>query len=287
MWRRAIFVFLVIAAAAGCTRSDATSGDPKKRRIVCLTPSSTEIVAALGALDEIVGVDEYSRYPPGVHGLPKVGDFLHPNLEAILALHPDIVVLDSVQTQVQLVLQNTGITVVSPPMQTIDDIRSALVTIGAAIGRTDEASALVATFDAEIRLVTDGATSAAARAGGRPRVLFVVDRELGGLGKIWAAGPDTYMDQIIRLAGGVNVLADAPVRSVNLSAEEVIARAPDVILDAVHTTDVTRARADWDVLASVPAVRTGRIHILADPAVVSPGPRLPGVLRVVAKHLWP
>ncbi len=290
MW---LFVFglAALAGGGGCTRRDATGRDPAQHtiahRIVCLTPSSTEIVAALGAVDEIVGVDEYSSYPPLVHGLPKVGSFMSPDLEAILALHPDILVADAVQTQIGASLQGSGITVVSVPMQTIDDVRHGLVTVASAIGRTAEGRAAAARLDHDLVEIGALADDAAKRAGRKPRVLFVVDREIGGLGKMVAAGPGTYLDELVRRAGGDNVLADAPVPYVNLAAEEVIRRAPEVILDAVHTDEGEHVLSDWNVLASVPAVANHRVYLLADSSVVSPGPRLAEVLRTIMTRLWP
>lgn len=284
-------VILVVAALLSCSREQAapradSGGKAARLRVVCLTPSSTELVAAVGATDTIVGVDRFSAYPPEVHSLPKVGDFLSPNLEAILSLHPDIVVADAVQTEVVAKLQTTGMTVLSLPMQTIDDVREALRSVGRALGREAEAERAIAALDGDLQSVREHAARAAARAGAPPRVLFVVDRQPGSLGGLVAAGPGSYLDELLRHAGAENVLADSPVRYANISVEEVIARRPDVILDAAHTDDAGRARADWNLLSSVPAVQTGRVHVLADTAAVSPGPRLGQVLARVTKLVW-
>jgi iron complex transport system substrate-binding protein len=101
-----------------------------------------------------------------------------------------------------------------------------------------------------------------------------------------AAGPGTYIDDLLRRAGVDNVLSDAPVRYVQISAEEVLARAPDVILDAVHADDPRKAREDWNVLAAVPAVKAGRVHVLGDPLFVTPGPRLDQAFTRLVDILW-
>jgi iron complex transport system substrate-binding protein len=118
-------------------------------------------------------------------------------------------------------------------------------------------------------------------------VLFVVDRRTGGLAGMVAAGPGTYIDDLLRRAGVDNVLHDASVRYVQISAEEVLARAPDIILDAVHADDPTRAREDWAPLGSVPAVARGRVHVLGDPLFVTPGPRLDEAFARLVTILWP
>jgi len=280
----AVLTLLAAFAAGACDRPAA--GSRETRRVVCLTPSSTELVAAVGAAAWIVAVDQFSAFPPEVRKLPKVGDFLSPNLEAILAQHPDIVVVDAVQTEVARTLSSHGIRTLGVPMQTVDDVRAGLVTVGRALGREPEARAAVARLDADLRDVGALGARALTERGRRPRVLFVVDRQVGGLGNLVAAGPGTYLDELLRRAGADNVLADSPVRYAKITAEEVIARAPDVILDAVHAPDAAAARADWSVLASVPAVKSGRVHVLADAVFVSPGPRLGEALRRLAPLIW-
>jgi iron complex transport system substrate-binding protein len=242
-------------------------------------------VDALGASDLIVGVDKFSVIPESVQHLPKVGDFLSPNLEAMLALHPDIIFLDAVQTNVETGLIQTGIRVFSVKMQTVDDVTNALRTAGDALGRPDAAARVIQALRARLDDESARATAAAARAGHRPRVLFVVDRRPGGLAGMVAAGPGTYIDELLHRAGADNALGDASARYVQLAAEEVIRRAPDVIFDAAH--DVTEhGAADWAPLASVPAVARGRVYLLSSTMYVTPGPRLGDALAGLVGFLW-
>jgi iron complex transport system substrate-binding protein len=282
---------LLLGALLACRSSvavgDAGSVASGRHRIVCLTPSSTELVAALGAAGEIVGVDKYSSYPDEVAHLPRVGDFLSPDMEAILALHPDIAVLDAVQDKVAAKLQAAGITAVSLEMQTVEDVRKGLVRLGSAIGRATEAEQALARLDAALQSAGDLAARRRAAGSKAPRVLFVVDRQAGSLAGLVAAGPGTYLDELLTLLGAQNVLMYSSVRYSNLSAEDVITFAPDIILDAAHTEDAARAVADWQALSSVPAVAAGRVHVLADPAVIAPGPRLGAVLARLAPLIWP
>jgi iron complex transport system substrate-binding protein len=277
----------VLGGAGACGRSDHRPTQSGKHRIVCLSPSSTEVVAALGATDEIVGVDQYSLYPLAVQHLPKVGDYISPNLEAILALHPDIAVLDAVQSQAQGRLQAAGITTVSMKMLTIDDVRIGLHQVARTLGRETQANALVAQLDAELSRLRDEAAKKRGASGHAVRVLVVVDRQPGGLGGIYAAGPHTFLDEVVTLLGGENVLASAPVSYANLAADHVIALAPDVILETTPATDAAKARADWNVLASVPAVAHGRIYQVADPTLQAPGPRLTQGIARLLPLLWP
>jgi iron complex transport system substrate-binding protein len=279
-------LFAIALFASACSGASAPPPSDGAHRIVTLTPSSTEIVAALGATGELVGVDQFSEHPPAVKELPKVGDFLRPNLDAILALRPTVVVADAVQTQLAPALRDARVTLVAVPIQTIADVRAAYETIGRAIGRGDEGARLAAALGRRLDEISASAAARARAAGGKRRALFVIDRQLGGVGTVYVAGRGTYLDEILALAGAENVMADGPPGYYTIPAEEIIRRAPDVILDAVHTDDAGRAARDWAPLDSVPAVRAGRVHVLADPAVVSPGPRLGEVLDLVARLVW-
>jgi iron complex transport system substrate-binding protein len=282
-----------IATGIGCRRMDPAAGRASdggsggaRHRIVCLTPSSTELVAAVGATDEIVGVDRYSSYPPEVLHVTRVGDFLSPNLEGILALAPDIAVLDATQDKVGAKLQAAGITTVSLPMHTLEDVRSGLLAVGRALGREREAQAAVARLDGDVAAARERAKARAAD-GPRPRVLVIVDRQGRGLGGLVGAGPSTFIDELLAILHADNALARAPSPYPQLSTENVISLAPDVIVDAAHTMDAVRARGDWDILTSVPAVARGRVHVVADGTLLSPSPRAGQTLARLFPLVWP
>jgi len=283
---RAALLPLFLLFSLGCNPPRGQEIGSAPRRIISLTPSTTELVAEVGALPLVVGVDQFSAWPPAVRSLPKVGDFLSPNLDAIVSLHPDLVLADEVQSSVIRTLGSMGIRTVGLPMQTIEDVRAGLVRVGREVGRAGDGEAARARLDARLAGVAAAAARAHASRGRRPRVLFVVDRQVGGLGSMVAAGPGTYLDDVLRRLGAENVLSDSPVRYAKISVEEVITRAPEVILDAVHTSETDRARADWDVLSTVPAVRDRRVHILGDTLFVSPGPRLGEVLERLVPLVW-
>jgi len=209
-----------------------------------------------------------------------VGDFLTPNVEAIVALSPDVVFVSDVQADAGRALRDVGIHTVELPVLTVDQVHAAIDVIGRELGAEAEARALNARLRAEL-------ADAAKLAGSGPRVraLLVVDRELGGLASMVVAGPSSYLDDLVTRAGGVNVIDDASGGYIRIAPETVVERAPDVILDAVHTSDVAHAVADWDTLATVPAVKNQRVIVFADRAVVTPGPRLGAVVRRIAQAL--
>ena len=296
------FFSMVIAISGGCrrhadssikggenaTRPGPAASDRVHRRVVSLTPSLTEIVFALGAGERIVGVSDFCDYPPEVKTRPRVGTFLQPSVEKILALRPDLILVDAVQQDVAAALQAAGggAQVLAIPMNDLEQVRAAILKVGSGLGdRQTEAAALLAQLDRELgevkRLV--------GRRGSRPppKVLFVVDRQLGGLRGVVAAGPGTYLDELVRLAGGANIFADLKVRYAKVAVEAIEERQPEVIFDTVHSdpTQNTRVRADWLALRNVPAVQSGRIYVLADREFVTPGPRLAKALQQLVSLL--
>jgi iron complex transport system substrate-binding protein len=251
--------------------------------VVTTTPSSTELVAAAGGAGRIVGIDRFSDYPPQVVGLPVIGDFMSPSVEAILQLRPDLVVLDKVQTRTAAALAQGGVRTLVLEMHTVEDVLEGLSAAGRALGTEREAGAARAAIEREVAAVR-GRGRARAR---RPRALMIVDRELGALRGLVAAGPGSYLDQLLAMVGGENVLSGASTRYPNIAPETVIEARPDVILDAVHTKDAAAARRDWGQLERVPAVAGKRVHILVDTYYKSPGPRLVLALRGLEAMLFP
>ncbi len=247
-------------------------------RIVTLMPSATEVVAALGATSMLVGVDEYSVFPPEVTKLPKVGSFLSPNLETIVSLRPSMVIVDDVHGPSAGALRDAGIKTVPCALHALPDIKTALRTVGAELGKAAEATRVID----EIETALDAA--AAKRPAKRPRVLLIIDREAGGLGNLVAAGPGSWLDELLAVVGGENVLATSGVRYPKLSLEEVLRGQPDVILDVSYAArnDV----ASWKTV-DVPAVKQGRVVALAEPYLTAPSPRVKDALETLATAIAP
>jgi iron complex transport system substrate-binding protein len=233
----------------------------------------------------VVAVSDYCDYPDEARQRPRVGSFLSPNIERVLALKPDLVLLDGVQRDAAGLLEQAGVRVLAVPMQDLKQVREALLLIGAALGdRQEAAAALRKSIDREIAEVRQQAAHLPTR-----RALFVVDRQPGGLRGLVVAGPGTYLDELLQLAGGVNVFGDLKARYAKIAVEAIEERRPEVILDAVHTEAGTASqlKQDWNELPGVPAVANQRVYVLASTEFVTPGPRLGEVLRRLFGLLHP
>ena len=262
-------VALAALAASACGRSEAPASQGV--RVVTLSPSATEVVIALGGKDTLVGVDDYSgELAPGVS---HVGSFLTPNLDAIVQLRPTFVVVDDVHADAARKLADTGVATVECAVHALPDVKSALAVVGDRLGKKDAADAAIADIDGAI------ADARAHRPARRPRVLAIIDRTDGGLGGLVAAGPGSWLDELLAIAGAENVLAASGVRYPKISLEEVLRGKPDVILD-LSTHDVE----PWKGI-DVPAVTAGRVRRVVEPALMHPSPNIRGALAALAKAL--
>jgi len=264
----------------------------KPQRIVSIAPSTTEILFAIGAGDRIIADTTYCDYPPAAEKLPKIGGYSNPDVEKILALSPDLV-LGARGTPVALFkqLQSLNLTVAAIDAESsFDQVFESIRLIGRIAGEDRRAAELVEKLTARRDAVVD--KTARLTASQRPRVLFAFVP-----GDLFSAGKGSFIDEIIRLGGGVNIAAKTQSPWPQLSLETVIADDPQVILTLpgsmgdtheplTDTAAVARFRAlpRWKTIS---AVKNGRVHVLEDDAMTLPGPRLLDGLEGAAKAIHP
>jgi len=198
------------------------------------------------------------------------------DLETIVALRPTLVIVDDVHGQTAGALNDAGIATAACAIHALPDVKAALRTVGTRIGRSGEADRVIAGIDAALD------RAAAARPTRRPRVLAVIDREAGGLGNLVSAGPGSWIDELLAVVGGENVLAAAGVRYPKISTEEVLRARPDVILDLSYAA--RSGIAEWDHL-TVPAVASHRVRALQDAYLIAPSPRVGEALAALARAI--
>jgi len=247
-------------------------------RIVSTSPSITETLFALGLGDRVVGVSAFCRFPPEVLRLPKVGTFLKPDAELIAGLRPDLVVVHELSTGIDRRLASLRIQFAVVDRGTLASVFSSIRQIATAAGAAARADALVA--DIERRL--DGVRRAGSSAL-HPRVLFIIGRNPGTLTDLVAVGPGSYINDLIEIAGGRNVLAiKGQPEYPRISMETVLRLDPDVIVDTVdmgETEAERRLRQPinerlWSGYNTLTAVKTRRVHAATTDALVVPGPRV-------------
>ncbi len=248
----------------------ARSEDPP--RVLSLAPSITEMVYTLDAGDLVVGVTDYCRFPQEAAEKPKVGGYLNPNFERMVALRPTVALLTPGETDLDRRLGGAGIRTVAVRTETLADIREGLLAIGRELGHEEEAKGAVQTFEGELAALRE-----AGRELGEPRVLLVLGRPMGPVREIFSAGPGTFVDELMTAAGARNVLEGTKVPYPTVSREFLIANPPDVVVETrsgeLDYTEAEKeeARVAWK-RALGPGATGTRILFLNDPHLTIPGP---------------
>ena len=264
----------------------ATSG-AQQRRIVSLVPALTEMLFAIGAGPQVVGVSSFDQFPPEVAKLPRLGALLDPDTERILSLRPTLVAIYGSQTELQAQFTRAGIRTYVYRHGGTETIYRTMRELGDATGQRPQAERIVQSLQARIDAVR-------ARVRGRtpPKVLLVIGRQPGTLREIYVSGGVGFLQEMLEVAGGRNVFADVRRESAQPSQEAILARAPDLVVE-VHaegmfkTTSVDKEKAVWASLSSMPAVRNNRVHVLVGQYLVVPGPRIADAAETLARTLHP
>jgi ABC-type Fe3+-hydroxamate transport system substrate-binding protein len=252
-------------------------GQEKPRRIVSTAPSITEALFALGLGGQVVGVSRFCDFPREVEKLPKVGTYLKPDPEAIARLAPDLVFVQGNPAELVDRLQALHISFAKVPHGTLADVFAGIEIIAKAGGVPDRAAPLIHHIQTSL-----DAVAAKAKALPSPRVLMIMARKQGMLTDLVAIGPDNYVNQILQIAGGNNVLAKAgQPQYPRISLETVLRENPDVILDMSGTQEPEAQRqseragalALWGQNDELTAVRKGHVYIGTSNAMLVPGPR--------------
>jgi iron complex transport system substrate-binding protein len=255
-------------------------------KIVSLAPSNTEILFAIGAGDRLIGRDDFSDFPAEAAAIPSVGS-LYPsvNAEAIVALQPDLVLAAGITNPDDIKhLADLGLTVYATSIaKTLDDIYNDINAVGTLTGQSEQAASLVADMKTRVDAVAAKTNAMTVK----PIVFYELDATEPS--KPWTAGPGTFIDQMISLAGGTNAGNIASSDYAQLSLEQLVAQNPDIIVLGSatfggQTPELVAARPGW---GDIKAVKDNAVYTFDDNLVSRPGPRVVDGLEQLAKLIHP
>ncbi len=289
----AMVVSLLVSAVIGCqpqfqpgTYTDdmgrAVSINKVPERIVSHVPPITETLFALGLGDKVVGVCDYCDYPEEAKSKPSVGNYFNPSIESIVALNPDLVLTDGHSEGIKQ-LDSLGIKYLVIDPKDIDGIFKDIELLGKVTGVEGRARKLTEDMREDISSVLNRVKDAP-----RVKALYLVDAT--DLNNPWTAGPGSFADSLISMAGGENIASKASAPWVQFSIEQIVSAGPQVvILPSTHGTAFTlpetlRGHPAW---REIPAVKQGRIAIIDGDLVDGYGPRIVQGLEELAKIIHP
>ncbi len=248
--------------------------------MISLSASTTEALFAVGAGAEVVGRSRFCDYPPEALAVPSVGGFVDPSFEAVLGLAPDLVTGVQGPGGRALVDQvaSRGIATYFPPTTTLAEIDAMIAGLAERVGRAERGRAVVDSSRRHREALARALVGVA-----RPRVLVVF-----GLRPVHVAGPDSFNDEMLRAAGGVNAVVRGP-RYPQLTIETVLALDPDVVLDTTMATEGSPSvrAAELPGWKELRAVKEGRVVRVTANEVLRPGPRVAHGIAILARALHP
>ena len=279
------FTFFLILQADAKTvvdqmrRTMTVPDNPK--RVVSLAPSITEIIFALGQEDLLKGVTTYSNYPPAALMLPKVGSYIRLDLERIVALKPDLCIAikdgNPKAAADRLTALNIPVYAVNP--LDIETVAQTVIEIGGLLNAEEKARDLAEQMHTRVRRVKN----LVAKTTHRPRVFFQI-----GIAPIVSVGSDTFINELIVLAGGENLAAGSAAYP-RFNREQVLSLAPEVIIISSMTRGASfeQIKAEWQSWPKIPAVQNHRIDIVDSDLFDRPSPRLVEALELLVKLIHP
>lgn len=252
--------------------------DKAPQKIVSLAPSVTEILFAIGAGSKVVGVQDFSTYPPEALALPKIGGFPL-NYELIASLQPDLCIGADITSPDDIAkLEGLGLKVMVVNRTDLEGIFSNIEMVGKAVGLDTPANDMAASLRAELKALQEQVKTAATK----PRVFMELDETL------YTVAPGSFIHPLIEMAGGANIAADSTNPYPQFSAEQIIAKDPEVIIlaDAAYgvTAEQVKARPGWDAIT---AVKNGAVHPIDGDIISRPGPRILEGLKALVALIHP
>jgi len=242
---RGLGIVLLGLLLAGCGRNEThpSRAEPSASRVICGTPAVAEIVFSLGCGDQVVGVSAFTVWPPEAAAKPVIGGALSPNRERILMLEPTLILSQGKAEPLGGFARSHDIGFLSFPLDTLDELRTAITGFASALGAEGKGAGLLARMESGF----------AALPSGEPVSVFIaIGHAPGDLSALMTSGPGTFLDELVTRAGGSNVFADVQLAWPRISRESLIRRAPKILLDfqpsPLNADQLAKRVADWENL---------------------------------------
>ncbi|HEX9666773.1 MAG TPA: ABC transporter substrate-binding protein [Thermodesulfobacteriota bacterium] len=261
------------------------NSDKNPQRIVSLSPNVTEIIYGLGAWDKIVGVTMYSDFPPEADAVPKVGGWVNPNLEAIVRLKPDLVIFMTDQDSIfGDNIRKLGLnTLAVDSNKSIKDIQNSILQLGKVLQKEQEAENLSNKINSNFEEISSKTSEVP-----KKRVLFVVGRNPGTLEDIYVIGRDNYINELINLAGGENVVKSNRF-ALKIAKDAILSFDPQVIIETTYDKTENKGSTikTWGGLKEISAVKNNEVHVVSSSELLRPSQRIIEGAYILAHILHP
>ncbi|MBM15424.1 MAG: hypothetical protein CMH75_04965 [Nitrospina sp.] len=278
------FVFLVSLYSGFLNSLEASSRfKHQPQRIISTSPSITEILFELGLKERIVAVTDFCSYPEEACLLPSIGGVLNPDIETIISLTPDLIIQQTDSEKMKNNFKSLGIPTLSINVRTISDIFESINRLGKELNCQKTAKNLLSFLKNKINNYKLGLM-------GRPKkkVLLLLGDSSNPGRDLYAVGPGTFLNELLVLSGGKNILTNSKAQYPKLSKEYIIEQSPEIIIEAGPKSNLSQKKIDyrveqWNRFPTIQAVKNKRIHFIGADYILIPGPRLVKILESFAK----
>ena len=256
-------------------------------RIISSSPSITETLFELGLKDRVIAVTDFCEYPKEACQLPSIGGMLNPNMETVVSLNPDLIIHQPGNQRLRNNAISVGIKTLEVRMGNLEEIFESIKIFGDALNCQEQANKLTLQLTTGIAFYQE-------RIKGLPKkdVLLLLGDSSDPGRDLYAAGPGTFLNELLNLSGGKNIIGDSPSRYPKLSKEYIIEKSPEIIIEAGPKSNLSQQEIDlriqeWNRFPTIKAVKKRQIYFIGANYILIPGPRLLKIIEQFSKAIHP
>ena len=257
------------------------------KRIISTSPSITETLFELGLKDRVIAVTDFCKCPEEACQLPSIGGMLNPNMEKMLSLSPDLIIHQSENQRLRNNAKSVGINTLDVRLGNLEEIFESIKKLGIALNCLEQANKLTLHLNKGISFYQE-------RLKGfhKIEVLLILGDSSDPARDLYAVGPGTFLNELLNLSGGKNIISDSPARYPKLSKEYIIEKSPKIIIEAGPKSNLSRKEIDlrieeWNRFPTIEAVKRKQIYFIGADYILIPGPRLLKIIERFSKVIHP
>ena len=256
-------------------------------RIISTSPSITETLFELGLKDRVIAVTDFCKYPEEACRLPSIGGMLNPNMETLVSLTPDLIIHQSGNQRLRNNANSVGIKTLEVRMGNLEEIFDSIKKLGVALNCQEQADKLALHLTSGIAFYQERLKGFQ-----KKEVLLLLGDSSDPSRDLYAAGPGTFLNELLNLSGGKNIIRDSPAPYPKLSKEHIIEKSPEIIIEAGPKSNLSQREIDiriqeWNRFPTIEAVKMKQIYFIGADYILIPGPRLLKIIERFSKAIHP
>lgn len=251
-------------------------------RVISINPAATEIIYKLGCEDKLIAISDFCNYPPQTDHIQKIGGAINPNLEKLNALKPELVIVQGQCKDILNFCEHKNIETLNIHLRDIDEIYQGIIQLGDKLNSALPAEKLCRTIKDQLETIKIKVSSTQ-----KKKIFISLYRTPGSLSSITTIGPDTYLSELIAIAGGINIFNDVHQDYPVISKETLLKRQPEIIIELSSEPHPEQFLEDWSKLGRLNAVQNRQFYALNADLVLKPGPRVTQAAIELAKLIHP